>query len=73
MIPTKNKKNLDTTIHEIRKFSFSYLEKYSPSKQQLRTYLLKKYFKSAGSFLNKSELFNLIDFVIADLEKSISQ
>ena len=30
MIPTKNKKNLDTTIHEIRKFSFSYLEKYSP-------------------------------------------
>ena len=70
MIPTKNKKNLDTTIHEIRKFSFSYLEKYSPSKQQLRTYLLKKYFKSPGSFLNKSELFNLIDFVILDLEKN---
>ena len=70
MIPTKNKKDLEATIHEIRKFSFSYLEKYSPSKQQLRTYLLKKYFKSPGSFLNKSELFNLIDFVIADLEKN---
>ena len=70
MIPTKNKKNLEATIHEIRKFSFSYLEKYSSSKQQLRTYLLKKYFKLPGSFSNKRELLNLIDFVISDLEKN---
>ena len=64
MIPTKNKKDLEATIHEIRKFSFSYLEKYSPSKQQLRTYLSKKYFKSPEYFSSKSELLNLIDFVI---------
>jgi len=69
MIPRKNKKNLEGNIEEIRKFSFSYLEKYSPSKQQLRTYLLKKYFKSPGSFSNKNELLNLIDFVILNLEK----
>ena len=69
MIPRKNKKNLEASIDEIRKFSFSYLGKYSSSKQQLRTYLLKKYFKSPGSFTNKNELLNLIDFVISDLEK----
>ena len=69
MIPRKNKKNLEASIEEIRKFSFSYLEKYSPSKQQLKTYLLKKYFKSPASFSNKNELLNLIDFVILDLEK----
>ena len=37
MNPIKNKKNLETTIDEIRNFAHSYLEKYSPSKQQLRT------------------------------------
>ena len=46
MIPRKSKKKLEATIEEIRKFSFSYLEKYAPSKQQLRTYLLKKFFNS---------------------------
>tara|TARA_B110000116_G_C16551007_1_gene453119 strand:- start:185 stop:745 length:561 start_codon:yes stop_codon:yes gene_type:complete len=70
MIPRKNKKNLEASIEEIRKFSFSYLEKYAASKQQLKTYLLKKYFKSPGSFSTKSELFNLIDFVILELEKN---
>ena len=38
----KNKKNLETTINEIRDLAYSYIEKYSPSKQQLKTYLLKK-------------------------------
>ena len=70
MIPRKNKKNLEASIEEIRKFSFSYLEKYAASKQQLKTYLLKKYFKSPGSFTTKSELLNLIDFVILELEKN---
>ena len=44
MIPLKNKKkNLEFTVSEIRDFSLKYIEKYAPSKQQLRTYLLKKY------------------------------
>ena len=48
MIPIKNKKkNLEATVEEMRQFSFSYIEKYSPSKQQLKTYLLKKYFRTS--------------------------
>ena len=69
MIPNKSKKNLKVTIDEVRKFSFSYLEKYAPSKQQLRTYLLKKFFKSSNFYVAKSELLTLIDLVISDLEK----
>ena len=43
MIPIKNrKKSLEITVEEMRNFSLSYIEKYSPSKQQLKTYLLKK-------------------------------
>ena len=41
MIPTKNKKKtLEVTVEEMRNFSFSYIEKYAPSKQQLKTYVL---------------------------------
>ena len=69
MIPSKSKKNLESTIEEIRKFSFSYLEKYACSRQQLRIYLLKKFFKSSNSYIAKSELLNLIDLVVSDLEK----
>ena len=69
MIPNKSKKNLEATIEEIRKFSFSYLEKYAPSRQQLRIYLLKKFFKSSNSYVAKSELLSLIDLVTSDLEK----
>jgi len=68
MNPIKNKKDLETTIEEIRKFSYSYLEKYSPSKQQLRTYLFKKLVKKNQKISNKKEIFNLIDSVIASLE-----
>jgi len=70
MIPSKNKKNLEEIFEELRKFSLSYLEKYAPSKQQLRTYLLKKYFKTPRSFTTKNELLTLIDLIISDLEKS---
>jgi len=69
MIPSKNKKNLEATIEEIRKFSFSYLKKYAPSRQQLRTYLLKKFFNSSNFQIAKGEILTLIDLVISDLEK----
>ena len=46
MIPIKNKKkNLELTVQEMRNFAFNYIEKFAPSKQQLKTYLLKKYLK----------------------------
>ena len=70
MIPIKNKrKSLEATIEEMRKFSFSYIEKYSPSKQQLKTYLLKKYLKSSISSVKKNDISHLIDLVLVDLEK----
>jgi len=68
--PIRNKKDLETTIDELRNFSYAYLEKYSPSKQQLKTYLFKKYLKKNQKIFNKKELFNLIDIVISTLEKN---
>ena len=67
MNPIKNKKNLEETIDEIRSSAYSYIEKYSPSKQQLKTYLLKKLIKKEQKKLIKKEIFNLIDSVIVTL------
>ncbi len=67
MNPIRNKKDLDTTIEEIRNFAYSYLEKYSPSKQQLKTYLFKKFIRKNQKTFNKKEIFNLIDTVISAL------
>ena len=67
MNPIKNKKDLETTIEEIRNFAYSYLEKYSPSKQQLRIFLFKKLVKKNQKISSKKQAFNLIDTVIASL------
>ena len=67
MNPIKNKKDLEATIDDIRNFSYSYLEKYSPSKQQLKTYLFKKLVKKRQKISSKKEIFNLIDSVISSL------
>ena len=71
MIPIKNKKkSLEATVEEMRNFAFNYIEKFAPSKQQLKTYLLKKYLKSKISTLKKDNINGLIDIVAEDLEKS---
>ena len=71
MIPMRNrKKTLEVTIEEMRNFSFAYIEKYAPSKQQLRTYLLKKYLKASVPNVKKQDITNLIDVVLVDLEKT---
>ena len=71
MIPIKNKKKtLETTIEEMRNFSFAYVEKYAPSKQQLKTYLLKKYLKSSNPTVKKKDITDLIDLVTEDLVKT---
>ena len=67
MNPIKNKKDLEATIDEIRNFAYSYLEKYSPSQQQLKIYLYKKLIKKKQLISNKKEIFNLIDSVISSL------
>ncbi len=69
MIPIKNKKKtLQMTIEEMRNFAFAYTEKYAPSKQQLKTYLLKKYLKSSISTVKKKDITDLIEIVTKDLE-----
>ena len=71
MIPIRNKKKtLKVTVEEMRNFAFAYVEKYAPSKQQLKTYLLKKYLKSSVPNVKKRDVSNLIDIVLTDLEKN---
>ncbi len=71
MIPIKNKKkSLEVTVDEMRNFSYAYIEKYAPSKQQLRTYLLKKYLKIKIPEINKKNITDLIDVVLQDLEST---
>ena len=71
MIPIRNKKKtLKLTVDEMRNFAFAYVEKYAPSKQQLKTYLLKKYLKTSIPTVKKQDVTNLIDIVLSDLEKS---
>ncbi len=71
MIPIRNKKkSLKVTVDEMRNFAFAYVEKYAPSKQQLKTYLLKKYLKSSVPNIKKQDVTNLIDAVLSDLQES---
>ena len=71
MIPIRNKKKtLKVTVDEMRDFALAYVEKYAPSKQQLKTYLLKKYLRNSVSNVKKHDVNNLIDIVLSDLEKS---
>ena len=71
MIPIRNKKkSLQMTVDEMRNFAFTYVEKYAPSKQQLKTYLLKKYLKSSVPNVKKQDITNLIDVVLSDLEEN---
>ncbi len=71
MIPIRNKKKtLQVTVEEMRSFAFSYIEKYAPSKQQVKTYLLKKYLKVSVSNIKKQDITKLVDLVLSDLEKN---
>ena len=71
MIPIRNKKKtLQVTVDEMRNFAFAYVDKYAPSKQQLKTYLLKKQLKTSVPNVKKQDISNLIDIVLSDLEKN---
>ncbi len=71
MIPIRNrKKTLELTVEEMKNFALTYVEKYAPSKQQIKTYLLKKYLKASVPNVKKQDITNLIDIVLSDLEES---
>ena len=66
MIPIRNKKkSLEVTVEEMRNFAFSYIEKYAPSKQQLKTYLLKKYLKLCSPLAKKTVLSCIFHFLLS--------
>ncbi len=69
MNPTSNKSDFEDLTTSLKDLAYSYLEKYSPSKQQLKVYLLKKYLTKIKGTKSKKEVSLIIDEVIANLEK----
>ncbi len=70
MNPTGNKSDFDDLTTNLRDLAYSYLEKYSPSKQQLKVYLLKKYLTKIKGSQSKREVSAIIDEIINNLEKN---
>ena len=61
MNPTANKSDFEDLTTNLRDLAYSYLEKYSPSKQQLKVYLLKKYLTKIKGTKSKKEVTQIID------------
>ena len=70
MNPTANKSDFEDLTTNLRDLAYSYLEKYSPSKQQLKVYLLKKYLTKIKGAKSKKEVTLIIDEIISNLEKN---
>ena len=70
MNPTVNKSDFKDLTTNLRDLAYSYLEKYSPSKQQLKVYLLKKYLTKIKGTKSKKEVTLIIDEIISKLEKN---
>jgi len=70
MNPTSNKKDFEDLTTSLRDLAYSYLEKYSPSKQQLKVFLLKKYLTKIKGTKTKKEVSLIIDEIILKLEKN---
>ena len=70
MNPTLNKSDFEDLTTNLKDLAYSYLEKYSPSKQQLKIYLLKKYLLKIKGTKSKKEVSLIIDKIVANLEKN---
>ena len=70
MNPTLNKKDFEDLTTNLKDLAYGYLEKYSPSKQQLKVYLLKKYLTKIKGAQSKKEVSNIIDEILLNLEKN---
>ena len=70
MNPTANKSDFEDLTTNLRDLAYSYLEKYSPSKQQLKVYLLKKYLTKIRGTKSKRDVTLIIDKIISNLEKN---
>ena len=54
-----NKKEFDDLTINLRDLAYSYIEKYNPSKQQTKTYLLKKYLTKFQGSKQRKEMMML--------------
>ena len=70
MNPTLNKSDFEDLTTNLKDLAYSYLEKYNPSKQQLKVYLLKKYLLKIKGSKSKKEVTSIIDEIISNLEKN---
>ncbi len=70
MNPTSNKKDFEELTTNLRDLAYAYIEKYNPSKQQLKIYLLKKYLNKLNNSRSKKDLTKIIDEVLINLEKN---
>ena len=70
MNPTLNKKDFDDLTTNLKDLAYGYLEKYSPSKQQLKVYIIKKYLTKIKGIQTKREVSSLIDEILLNLEKN---
>ena len=69
MDPISNKKEFDDLTANLRDLAYSYIEKYNPSKQQIKTYLIKKYLKKFQGSKQKKEITEIINNIVLNLEK----
>ena len=70
MNPTSNKSDFEDLTTNLKDLAYSYLEKYNPSKQQLKVYLLKKYLTKIKGSESKKEVTSIIDEIVLNLEKN---
>ena len=56
MNPTSNKKDFDDLSTTLKDLAYSYIEKYSPSKQQLKVFLMKKVLIKFKTSKSKKEI-----------------
>ena len=70
MNPTSNTSDFEDLTTNLKDLAYSYLEKYSPSKQQLKVYLLKKYLTKIKGGKSKKEVSLIIDQIVMNLEKN---
>ena len=70
MNPTLNKSDFEDLTTNLKDLAYSYLEKYNPSKQQLKIYLLKKYLTKIKGSKSKKEISMVIDEIVQNLEKN---
>ena len=64
MNPTSNKSDFEDLTTSLKDLAYSYLEKYSPSKQQLKVYLMKKYLTKIKGSKSKKEISSIINQIV---------